>query len=314
MERTRVLVTGGAGFIGSHLVDRLVSEGHDVVVVDDFSGGSLDNLAGVSDRIRLEKLDITGDDIGALIASVRPERIMHLAAQIDVRRSVADPVFDARTNVVATLAILEAARATGVAKVVIASSGGCVYGEGRSLPLRESARGRPTSPYGISKKVLHDYVAYYRATHGLDAAVLALSNVYGPRQDPHGEAGVVAIFLRAMQAVEPTVIYGDGSQTRDFVYVGDVVDAFARAMERGRGVFNIGTGVQTSVLELWRACAAVTGYGGEPVFADARSGELQHNALDASRAARALGWEPRMAMAEGLRRTAEHIARAGAAT
>ncbi len=298
------MVTGGAGFIGSHVTDRMLAAGHEVVVVDDFSRGTRDNLAQASGADVVE-LDVRSPDlIEKVFVERRPEVVLHLAAQIDVRVSVADPILDAEVNVVGTLNILENARKHGTTKVVVASSGGCVYGEGRRLPLKETDRGRPHSPYGISKRVLHDYLAFYSSTYGLKYAVLALSNVCGPRQDPYGEAGVVAMFLGAMLAGRPTTIYGDGSQTRDFVYVTDVADAFERASTKGRGVYNIGTGVETSVRELWEECARITGTTGEPVLAPARPGELQRNALDASRAARDLGWSAPTPLREALTATA----------
>lgn len=307
-QGTHALVTGGAGFIGSNLVDRLLGDGYAVEVVDDLSRGSLTNLAQAADRVALHEMDVRSPDLRAVFASARPEIVMHLAAQIDVRVSVADPGLDADINILGSLNVLEHAREIGARKVLVASSGGCIYGEDQLLPIPESAVGVPASPYGISKKVLGDYLAFYRSVHGMDSAIMALSNVYGPRQDPHGEAGVVAIFLKAMLEDRPTTIYGDGSQTRDFVYVGDVADAFARAIEAGAGIYNIGTGVETSVLELWRACAAATGYEGEPRFAPARAGELARNALDSTRARTELGWRPQVDLQDGIARTAEFIA------
>ncbi|MFA5889551.1 MAG: GDP-mannose 4,6-dehydratase [Actinomycetota bacterium] len=302
------LVTGGAGFIGSTLTDRLLADGHDLVVLDNFSSGSLGNLAlaQATGRLRIHEADIRSDEVAGILQGAHV--VAHLAAQIDVRVSVTDPVLDASINILGTLNVLQAARAAGVRKVVVASSGGCIYGDSERLPITEDDPGRPASPYGISKKVLGDYLNFYRAIHGMDSAVMALSNVCGPRQDPHGEAGVVAIFLKAMLQGRETTIYGDGSQTRDFVFVGDVAEAFARATTKGSGVYNIGTGVQTSVLELWELCAASTGYRGKPNFAPARAGELQANCLDASRARRDLGWEPKVTIAEAVARTSEFIA------
>jgi UDP-glucose 4-epimerase len=305
----KILVTGGAGFIGSHVVDRLAGDGHDVFVVDSMERGKRENLAVPLTRgVRLHELDIRSRDLRPLLRDERPEIIMHLAAQMDVRISVADPVRDADVNITGTLNLLEGARAAGTRKVVVASSGGCIYGEPTTLPVKETYRGTPESPYGIGKKVLHDYLTFYRATHGLDTTVLALANVYGPRQDPDGEAGVVAIFLGAMLDGRRPVIYGDGAQTRDFVHVSDVADAFARAIDRGPGeVLNIGTGVETSVLELWKACAAAVGYRGDVGFAPKRTGELERIALDWNRAKRKLGWHPAMDLAEGLADTAAWV-------
>ena len=304
----KALVTGGAGFIGSHIVDRLVEAGHGVAVIDNFSNGRRENLAS-SPGVAVHEADVRdGNAMRDIIASERPTVVMHLAAQIDVRVSVADPVLDANVNVIGSLNVLEAAHRAGVRKVVVASSGGTVFGEARVLPIKETARGRPEAPYGISKRVLHDYLAFYRRVHGLRYAVLALANVCGPRQDPYGEAGVVAMFLGAMLEGKPTTIYGDGSQTRDFVYVGDVADAFVRAATKGNGVYNIGTGIETSVLELWRICAKATDYGLEATFAPPRTGELQRSSLDATRARGGLGWEPRTPVEEAVGHTAAFIA------
>ena len=304
MSRT-ILVTGGAGFIGSHIVDRLLALGHRVVIIDDFSTGKDSN---VPDGVEVHRIDIRAPELRALVATVAPDVVLHLAAQIDVRVSVADPILDADVNILGTLNVAEAARASGARKLVVASSGGCVYGDDAPLPIVETTQGRPASPYGISKRVLHDYLGFYADVHGLEHVVLALSNVCGPRQDPHGEAGVVAIFIRAMLDGRPTTIYGDGSQTRDFVYVGDVADAFIRAMDAGSGVYNIGTGVETSVNELWKLCASAAAYDGDPAYAPARAGELARNALDTTKAYRELGWAPAVVVRDAIRMTAEHIA------
>jgi UDP-glucose 4-epimerase len=304
----KALVTGGAGFIGSTLVDALLAGGHSAAVLDNFSTGSPRNLEAAHGVV-VHEADVRDPAVASIVASDGPDVLLHLAAQLDVRVSVADPIFDADVNVLGTLRLLEAARASAVSKVVVASSGGCVYGDHAELPIKETYVGTPESPYGISKRVLHDYLEFYRHTYGLESVVLALSNVCGPRQDPYGEAGVVAMFLGAMLEDKPTTIFGDGSQTRDFVYVGDVVDAFVRAMDRGAGVYNIGTGTETSVLELWRVCAKVTGYGREPIFAPARAGELQRNCLDWSKAHAELGWSPRTSLEDAVAATAEHIAK-----
>ncbi|MGH2784235.1 MAG: NAD-dependent epimerase/dehydratase family protein [Actinomycetota bacterium] len=305
----KVLVTGGAGFIGSNIVDRLVAEGHDVAALDSLASGKRANLAGAMERgARLHEVDIRDRSIGKLLADERPEVVMHLAAQIDVRVSVADPSLDADINVAGSLNVLTAAKEAGARKIIVASSGGCIYGEPKKLPVKETYRGTPDSPYGISKKVLHDYLAFFRKAHGLDFTVLALGNVYGPRQDPTGEAGVVAIFLGLMLQGKQPVIYGDGKQTRDFVHVSDIVDAFARAIGRGSGtVFNIGTAAETNVLELWDACARAAGYSGEVKFAPPRLGELERIALDFSRAKAKLGWTPRMSLDAGIADTAAWV-------
>jgi len=305
----RVLVTGGAGFIGSQIVDRLLGQGHEVSIVDSLFRGSRDNVAGpLADGVSLHETDVRDPAIRDIVAAERPDVVMHLAAQIDVRVSVADPVLDADVNVAGSLNLFEAARAAGVRKVIVASSGGCIYGEPTKLPVKETYRGTPESPYGISKRVLNDYLSFYRNAHGLDWTVLALANVFGPRQDPFGEAGVVSIFLGAMLEGREPVIYGDGKQTRDFVYVGDVADAFANAMARGSGtLFNIGTSNETTVLDLWHACARAAGYSGEPRFAPKRLGELERTALDWSRAKRKLGWKPKTDLDAGLAETAAWV-------
>lgn len=302
----RTLVTGGAGFIGSTLVDRLLAEGHSVDVVDNLATGRLANLvdarADRSHRFTFHQVDIRDAVVVELIARRRPEVVFHLAAQADVRVSVAQPVFDAEVNVVGSLNVLEGARQGGTAKVVFASSGGTIYGdvEPNYLPVKESQPQRPVSPYGVAKKVVGDYLFAYRELHQLEFTALALANVYGPRQDPFGEAGVVAIFGGKLLAGEPCTIFGDGSQTRDYVYVDDVVDAFVRAANRGSGlVVNIGTGVETSVLELHEQMTRALGLQRAPEFAAARPGELQRSALDPSRAALHLEWKPWTTVADG---------------
>ncbi len=303
----KALVTGGAGFIGSTLVDRLCAEGHAVDVVDDLSSGSLANLAEArADRasaVRFHQVDIRSPGVVDLIARCEPEVVFHLAAQADVRVSVARPVFDAEVNVLGTLNVLEGARAAGSRKVVFASSGGTIYGDPdpSDLPVRESHPQRPLSPYGVAKKAAGDYLAAYRELHGLEFTSLALANVYGPRQDPHGEAGVVAIFAGRLLDGEPCTIFGDGRQTRDFVYVDDVVDAFVRAGHRGGGLLlNIGTGAETSVIDLYTVMAEAAGVDAEPTYAPARPGELARSALDPGRAEIHLGWRPWTTLGEGV--------------
>ncbi len=293
----RALVTGGAGFIGSTLVDRLLAEGHAVDVVDDLSSGALANLAEAratpGHDLSFHRLDIRDAGLVDLMARRRPEVVFHLAAQADVRVSVSRPGFDAEVNILGTLNVLEGARAAGTAKVVFAASGGTLYGEPDELPVRESAPQRPLSPYGVSKKAACDYLAAYRELHGIEFTALALANVYGPRQDPHGEAGVVAIFAGRLLAGEPCTIFGTGEQTRDFVYVDDVVDAFARAATRGSGLLmNVGTGRETSVNRLYRTMADAAGVAAPAVYSVARAGELARSSLDPGRAAIHLGWEP----------------------
>ncbi|MCU1370482.1 MAG: Nucleoside-diphosphate-sugar epimerase [Ilumatobacteraceae bacterium] len=302
----RALVTGGAGFIGSTLVDRLLAEGHEVDVVDDLSSGSMANLAdarGNGDhKFQFHRMDIRDASLSELIERRRPEVVFHLAAQIDVRVSVTDPAHDAMINIIGSLNVLEGARRAGTRKVVFASSGGTLYGvvPDEDLPANESLPQRPVSPYGISKKAVGDYLYAYRELYQLEFTALALANVYGPRQDPHGEAGVVAIFAGRLLADEPCTVFGDGSQTRDYVFVDDVVDAFVRAADKGNGlIINIGTGVETSVNDLYATMARVAGVDRAATLAEARPGEIARSALDASRAEMQLGWKPWTDLAAG---------------
>lgn len=312
----KALVTGGAGFIGSNLVDRLLAEGNNVDVVDNLSTGSLSNLADArrskDGHLTIHRLDIRSPDLGELMNRCRPDVVFHLAAQADVRVSVSDPLFDADVNVLGSLRVLEGARSSGAQKVVFASSGGTIYGDPDpgDLPVKESHPQRPVSPYGVAKKVVSDYLSAYRELHNLEFTSLALANVYGPRQDPHGEAGVVAIFAGRMLSGQPCTIYGDGSQTRDFVYVDDVVDAFARAAERGGGlVLNVATGEETSVNDLYRTMAAQAGFERPALTAPARAGELQRSCLDPTRARIHLGWQPWTGLDEGTAAVVEWFRR-----
>lgn len=299
------MVTGGAGFIGSHIVDRLLAEGHTVDVIDDLSSGSLSNLAEAraahSRQVTVHQLDIRSPDLVDVASRRRPEVVFHLAAQADVRVSVARPTFDAEVNLVGTVNVLEAARTAAARKVVFAASGGTLYGEPEELPVKESHPQRPLSPYGAAKKAAVDYLVVYRELHGLEFTALALANIYGPRQDPHGEAGVVAIFARQLLAGEQCTIFGDGDQTRDFVYVDDVVDAFARAAGRGSGLLmNVGTGSETSVNQLYDTMAATAGTATRPQYAAPRVGELNRSALDPGRAGIHLGWSSWTTLQQGV--------------
>jgi UDP-glucose 4-epimerase len=304
-----VLVTGGAGFIGSHLTDRLLAEGHRVVALDDLSTGRIANLneaRGYGNDFTFFNMDIRADGLLSLFERHHPEIVMHLGAQAAVATSVEDPILDASINVMGTLNVLECARRTGVRKVVYAASGGTLYGEPRKLPVRETALSgaRPVSPYGVSKKVVIDYLDFYHRHHGIGWTALALGNVYGPRQDPHGEAGVIAIFSACILAGESPTIFGDGNQTRDYVFVDDVVHAFALAAERGDGrLVNIGTSVETSVNGLYLMLADIMGVSGEPRSGVARPGDLRRSALDIALAADVLGWRPWTHLEDGLRET-----------
>jgi UDP-glucose 4-epimerase len=309
----KCLVTGGAGFIGSNLVDALLARGDGVTVVDDLSTGRRQNLdAALAAGAELVELDIRdAAALAELTAVFKPETVFHLAAQIDVRKSIADPAFDAAINVGGTANVLEASHAAGVGRVVFVSTGGAIYGEGdgQMLPLTEKAPIAPMSAYGQSKYAAEGYLALYERLYGLSGVALRLGNVYGPRQDPLGEAGVIAIFCGKLRAGERPLIFGDGTQTRDYIYVGDVVAAaLAAADGEVSGAINIGTGIETDVLEL----AETLGRLGEaesfrPEFAPARTGEVQRIAIDTSRAQRELGWQAQTSLSDGLRLTLDSI-------
>jgi UDP-glucose 4-epimerase len=309
----KAMVTGGAGFIGSNLVDALLARGDAVTVVDDLSTGRRQNLvsalAGGADLVEADIRDAGA--LTALARQVEPEVIFHLAAQIDVRRSVAEPAFDAGINVGGTANVLDAARAAGVPRLVFTSTGGAVYGEGdgQELPLGESAPIAPMAPYGQSKFAGEGYLALYRRLYGLSAVALRLGNVYGPRQDPLGEAGVIGIFCGLLLEGGRPTVFGDGTQTRDYIYVDDVVAALlAAAASDAPGPINVGTGIETDVLELIERLGALRdGDGFEPEFAPARTGEVQRIAVDPARAERELGWRPQVGLADGLRLTLDSL-------
>jgi UDP-glucose 4-epimerase len=305
----RTLVTGAAGFIGSTLVDRLLSDGHSVVGVDDLSSGQSVNLGQAErhDGFEFVKADVVEADLIRLLGETQPEVVFHLAAQISVSRSVDDPSFDATVNVIGTVRLAEAARRAGVRKMVHTSSGGSVYGTPSSYPTSEETPTNPASPYAASKVAGEVYFNMFRNLYGLDCSHIAPANVYGPRQDPHGEAGVVAIFSRALLAGRPTKIFGDGSDTRDYVFVEDVVDAFVKASgTAGGGLrFNVGTGVETSVRQLHSVIAKAAGAPDDPEFAPPRLGDLRRSCLDIRRAGEVLGWQPKVGLAEGVARTVE---------
>lgn len=320
---TVALVTGGAGFIGSTLVDRLLNEGYSVVALDNLSHGKLENLeqaqsyaqgpsASEGQRFEFVKADVLDVDWDELLCRVQPEVIFHLAAQIDVRESVADPVHDATLNIIGTIKLADAARKHGVRKIVFTSSGGSIYGTPDELPVGEDTPINPLSPYAASKSAGELYLNMFRNLYGLECSHIAPANVYGPRQDPHGEAGVVAIFSQRLLAGESTKVFGTGSNTRDYVFVGDVVDAFFRASgEAGGGMrFNIGTGVETSDRELHSLVAAAAGAPDEPELAPARLGDVPRSALNPQRAKDVLGWEPQVQIADGVRQTVEFFRKA----
>jgi UDP-glucose 4-epimerase len=305
------LVTGAAGFIGSTLVDRLLADGHTVVGLDNFATGRATNLEHLADNPAhvFVQADVVSADLGAILDEHRPEVVFHLAAQIDVRRSVADPQFDATVNVVGTVRLAEAARSAGVRKVVHTSSGGSIYGTPTVFPTSEQVPTDPASPYAAGKVAGEIYLNTFRHLYGLDCSHIAPANVYGPRQDPHGEAGVVAIFSQALLSGKPTKVFGDGSNTRDYVFVDDVVDAFVKASgESGGGQrFNIGTGIETSDRELHTAVAAAVGGPDEPEFHPPRLGDLRRSALDIGLATKVLGWRPQVTLEEGVRRTVDYF-------
>jgi UDP-glucose 4-epimerase len=303
----RFVVTGGAGFVGSALVERLLGAGHQVLAVDDLSSGRVDNLAGVAGdpHLTLLECDVAADPAREAMSAFGAEVFMHLAARMDVRHSVADPIRDARNNVLGTLAVLESARHGRVRKVVLASSGGTIYGQQDRLPVDESARVDPRSPYRASKASAESYLCVYRHLYQLQTTALALGNVYGPRQDPYGEAGVVAIFASALLEGRQSEIFGDGAASRDYVYVDDVVSAFVLAAgSAGDGLrLNIGTGQETSVRTLHSLIAEAVGGPDGPVIRPPRPGELRRIVLDSGAAHRVLGWRARTDLADGLART-----------
>ncbi len=311
----RALVTGAAGFIGSTLVDRLLADGHTVVGLDNFATGRATNLEHLvdndnpADDFVFVEADIVEADLNAILGEHRPEVVFHLAAQIDVRRSVADPQFDASVNVIGTVRLAEAARRAQVRKVVHTSSGGSIYGTPPRYPTPETVPTDPASPYAAGKVAGEIYLNTFRHLYGLDCSHIAPANVYGPRQDPHGEAGVVAIFAQALLAGKPTKVYGDGTKTRDYVFVDDVVDAFVKAAgDAGGGLrFNVGTGVETSDRQLHSAVAAAVGGPDDPEFHPDRLGDLKRSCLDVSLAAEVLGWHPRVRLDEGIRRTVDYF-------
>ncbi|MGE5188725.1 MAG: NAD-dependent epimerase/dehydratase family protein [Gemmatimonadota bacterium] len=297
----RILITGGAGFIGSHVADACAAEGHEIMVIDNLSSGKKENVPAAA---RFVLCDIGSDTAAEAVRTFRPEVVNHHAAQINVRASVADPVFDAQVNIIATIRLLEACRQSGVRKFLFASSGGAGYGEQERFPADEAHPLRPVSPYGAAKVSVECYLNFYRAQYGMDFTALRYANVYGPRQDPHGEAGVVAIFCRRLLRGQAAIINGDGEQTRDYVYVGDVVRANLAALGRGSGrAVNIGTGIETSVNTLFRALRQLAGARQEEIHGPAMPGEQRRSCLENRLALDELGWYPETFLEEGLART-----------
>ena len=305
VEPKTILITGGAGFIGSHLVDKLVNLGHRVLVVDDLSTGKLRNLAkGAS----FYHASIVGSGLEEVFQKERPEIVFHFAAQINPNHSLREPVKDAETNILGTLALIGASRRYGVEKFIFASSGGAIYGDPDYTPCLEDHPIRPLSPYGLSKFVAEQYLDLYRRIYRLNYVSLRYGNVYGPRQDPLGEAGVIAIFATAMLDGKQPRIFGDGEQQRDFVYVEDVVEANLLAMKEGVvGVYNIGTGTGTSVNQIFQLLGQTLKFRRKPVYAPARLGDVWQISLDFNKAKQEMGWEPRVSLSDGLLQTAEYF-------
>lgn len=301
----KILVTGGAGFIGSHVVDGYVAAGHEVVVVDNLGSGRSVNL---NPAAKFYQVDITSPDLAAVFAAERPQLVNHHAAQIDVRQSVADPLFDANVNILGSIRLFELCRQYQVARVIYISTGGAVYGEPQYLPCDESHPINPICQYGISKHTVEHYLYLYSQLYGLHHLILRYPNVYGPRQDPHGEAGVVAIFTGRMLAHQPVTIFGDGRQERDFLYVGDCVQANLLALSSDRqGIFNLGTGRGTNLLQLFDIMSEITHYPHQPLFAPAKLGETRRIYLTAAKAQQELGWQPSLSLFEGLEQTIRAI-------
>ncbi|HXA41828.1 MAG TPA: NAD-dependent epimerase/dehydratase family protein [Candidatus Solibacter sp.] len=301
----KVLVTGGAGFIGSNVADRLVEEGHHVVVLDDLSSGKREQVPAAANFYQME---LDGRWLDRVVEREKPDAVCHLAAQISVRRSVEDPVFDARVNILASIGLIEACRLHGVKRFIFTSTGGAIYGDADQVPTPETYPAAPVSPYGTSKLCVEHYLHCFRELYGFSSAALRLANVYGPRQDPHGEAGVVAIFSKALLEGRTATINGDGKQTRDYVYVGDVVEAFALALQSDiQGSYNVGTGTETDVAELYQHIARAAGSSAAAEYGPARPGEQKRSCVDIGLIAERLDWRPGVRLEEGIPLTVEYF-------
>jgi UDP-glucose 4-epimerase len=301
----KLLVTGGAGFIGSHIADACIEAGHRVTIIDDLSTGRREN---VNPQVRFVQMDIRESNVCELFQEEQFEVVVHEAAQMDVRRSVDDPRFDASVNILGAINLLENCKNTGVRKFIFASTGGAIYGEQDYFPADEQHPVRPLSPYGIAKLATEKYLYYYNQVFGLQYVSLRYANVYGPRQNPHGEAGVVAIFTSKMLSGEQPVINGDGNQTRDYTYVGDVVQANMLALNYGEsGIFNVGTGIETDVNQIFRTLNRLTGANRDEEHGPAKKGEQMRSVIDHALITNVLGWKPTVSLDEGLRRTVEHF-------
>ncbi|MBI3784057.1 MAG: NAD-dependent epimerase/dehydratase family protein [Deltaproteobacteria bacterium] len=301
----KILVTGGAGFIASHVSDAFVEAGHEVLVLDDLSSGKRENL---NRHAKFYHLDVQDPKVAELFRQERPEVLCHHAAQMDVRKSVADPVFDARVNLVGLLNLLENGRQNGLRRVLFSSTGGAIYGEQDVFPCPEQHKTEPLSPYGIAKLASEKYLFFYQAQYGISYAALRYANVYGPRQNPHGEAGVIAIFAEKLLRGEQPVINGDGKQTRDYVFVGDLVRANLLALtSEYSGPINLGTGIETDVNQLFAHLVKLCGASAKEQHGPAKAGEQKRSVIDSSLAKRVLAWKPEVTLEEGLRRTVEYF-------
>ena len=299
----RILFTGGAGFIGSNVVDALVEGGHEVVVVDNLSTGKEENI---NPKARFFHVDLTDfEALERVFTETKPEVVFHTAAQIDVRKSVQDPLFDAETNIIGSMNLFEFSIKYGVKRVIFSSTGGALYGEAEKLPADENTHIGPLSPYGVSKYCTEQYLEYFKRVYNLERVILRYANVYGPRQDPLGEAGVIAIFTSKILNNEKPVIYGDGNQTRDYIFVEDVVRANILALDGKEGIYNIGTSVETPVNDLVKMFSKILNKHIEPIYAPPRKGEVQRISLDASKAEKELGFTPEFSLEDGLRKTLE---------
>jgi UDP-glucose 4-epimerase len=302
-----ILITGAAGFIGSHIADAYIAEGHHVVIVDNLSGGVRENI---NPKATFYEVDVRSENIEEIFRQEHIDVVNHLAAQMDVRRSVADPQFDASVNVLGVLNVLENARKYGVKKIIFSSTGGAIYGEQDYFPADEEHPLRPLSPYGITKLTTEKYLFFYKAVYGIDHVILRYANVYGPRQNPHGEAGVVAIFCNKLLKGEQPIINGDGKQTRDYVFVGDVVLANVLALKHnGTNIFNVGTGIETDVNILFCALRDHLNPSCPEQHAPAKAGEQRRSVISAEKIQRALGWKPTVLLQDGLKQTAEYFKR-----
>lgn len=299
----KIMATGGAGFIASHVVDALVEKGHEIVVVDNLYCGYLQN---VNPKATFHQMDIGDPKIQDLVADFKPEVVIHHAAQMDVRKSVSDPMFDATTNVIGSLNLLEACRKNGVRKFMFSSTGGAIYGEQDYFPADEEHPLRPLSPYGITKLCLEKYLFYYKEVFGLEHVIFRYGNIYGPRQNPHGEAGVIAIFIKKILAGEQPVINGAGTQTRDYTFVGDVVQANLLGLDYPKsGIFNVGTGIETDVNRLFKVINSALGNPAKEVHAESKAGEQQRSVLSTKKIQSELGWKQKMSLEEGLQLTVD---------